>query len=202
MADIVKTRNFEGILYPENMLEDWKEQIDHKIQLPYAYCIHDKDLQKDTEESRKTHVHLIISFPNTTTLNHAKNVMMRLSAPGKKCVGCVESIVYIRESYDYLIHDTEAAKKAGKYQYDVKERIEGNNFDIGSLEQLSLSDKNKILKHMINLIYLGEYTNFADFNFMIMNNFESTYFEVLRQNVTYISQIIKGMYHKAESKRK
>ena len=46
MAKIDKARFWTGVLYPENMREDWKEVIGDTLQYPYAYNQHSKD--KDT----------------------------------------------------------------------------------------------------------------------------------------------------------
>ena len=122
MAKIDKARFWTGVLYPENMREDWKEVIGDTLQYPYAYCQHSQD--KDSKsEHRKDHVHLIVAFPNTTTYKHALNVMDLLSAEGKKAINKCEAVVGIRNVYDYLIHDTEDCRKKGKEQYDPSERI-------------------------------------------------------------------------------
>ena len=113
MAKIDKARFWTGVLYPENMREDWKEVIGDTLQYPYAYCQHSQD--KDSKsEHRKDHVHLIVAFPNTTTYKHALNVMDLLSAEGKKAINKCEAVVGIRNVYDYLIHDTEDCRKKGK----------------------------------------------------------------------------------------
>ena len=43
MAKIDKARFWTGVLYPENMREDWKEVIGDTLQYPYAYCQHSQD---------------------------------------------------------------------------------------------------------------------------------------------------------------
>ena len=97
MAKIDKARFWTGVLYPENMREDWKEVIGDTLQYPYAYCQHSQD--KDSKsEHRKDHVHLIVAFPNTTTYKHALNVMDLLSAEGKKAINKCEAVVGIRMS--------------------------------------------------------------------------------------------------------
>lgn len=147
MAKIDKARFWTGVLYPENMREDWKEVIGDTLQYPYAYCQHFQD--KDSKsEHRKDHVHLIVAFPNTTTYKHALNVMDLLSAEGKKAINKCEAVVGIRNVYDYLIHDTEDCRKKGKEQYDPSERITGNNFDIGAYEQLGTAEKNEMFLEM------------------------------------------------------
>ena len=42
-AGETKVKLWEGICYPENMLDDWQEEIDDILQVPFAYAIHDID---------------------------------------------------------------------------------------------------------------------------------------------------------------
>ena len=145
MSGIDKCKYWVGVLYPENMLPDWENEIGDIVQVPFSYCIHDAD-KDGKEEERKKHVHIILVFPNTTTKNHAKNVFALLSAPGKNAFSNIKAIINIRGMYNYLIHDTETAKKQGKKLYDVSCRVNGNNFDIGAYEQLGVQEKNDMCK--------------------------------------------------------
>ena len=146
---INKARYWQAVMYPENMVEGWQDRIADIVQVPFAYCVHSEavsythlDVYKrqhseDTDEKsehRKDHIHLIIVFPNTTTYKHAMSVFGLL---GDKALNTCEACVNIRHCYDYLIHDTESCRKAGKHEYDPSERITGNNFDIGAYEQIS-----------------------------------------------------------------
>lgn len=81
-----KGRYWWAVLYPENMVEDWEKNIDDILQIPYEYCIHDKDIVNDPDEQRKVHVHIILAFANSTTYKHAFNTFDRLSACGKKAL--------------------------------------------------------------------------------------------------------------------
>ena len=87
-----------------------------------------------------------------TTRKAIINVLNRLSADGKKCCSSAEPINNIRHAYDYLIHDTASCRKKGKELYPVEARIEGNNFDIGQLEQLSTKDKQDMLFELVGFI--------------------------------------------------
>ena len=157
-----KARYYWAVLYPENMRDSWQDDIDLLLQVPYAYCIHDKDYLSDiflpdnlkctAGSERKEHVHLILAFANTTTRNHALEVFKALYAPGKVAIpgNFIQSIFNIRKAFDYLIHDTDDARKKHKYQYSKDERIMGNCFDIGAYEQLSITFKNMQIKiHII-----------------------------------------------------
>ena len=148
-----KARYWWAVLYPENMIPDWQQQIDDLLQLPYEYCIHDKDIVNDPDEQRKVHVHLIIAFPNTTTYKNAFNTFDRLSAEGKSSLNKCEQIISIEYAHKYLIHDTDKCREKNKYLYAQEERISGNLFDIGAYVQLSKSEETEIFNDIVDTIY-------------------------------------------------
>lgn len=193
MAD--KTKYWVGILYPENMIKNWKEELGDLLQLPYAYCVHDKDLDNDGDD-RKVHVHLILTFPNTTTYNHAYKVFSKLNENGRVSVNKIEMIINIRHMYDYLIHDTDDCRKKGKHLYNIKERVTGNNFDIGFYEQLSMAEKNKMLQELCNLIVQENFTNFIDFYMHVLSNYDDIYFDIIKGYSGFLERLTKGNYQK------
>ena len=157
-----KARYWWAVLYPENMIPEWKEQIDDLLQLPYEYCIHDKDIVNDPDEQRKVHLHLIIAFPNTTTYNNAFNTFDRLSAEGKKALNKCEQIISIEYAHKYLIHDTDKCRDKNKHIYDQGERISGNLFDIGAYVQLSRTEEQEIFNDIVDCIYECCFESFID----------------------------------------
>lgn len=186
-----KNRYWSGVLYPENMVEDWQDLIGDILQLPYAYCIHSADTDSKSEH-RKDHVHLIIVFNNTTTYNHALFVFKRL---GENSINTCKSIISIRSMYDYLIHDTETCRKLGKELYESSCRITGNNFDIGSYEQVSLAEKNEVCKELCKLIISENFIYFNEFYMYVCSNFDDgVYFDVLKSHSGLMERIIKGNY--------
>lgn len=197
MSEITKGRYWVGVLYPENMIEGWQDKIDELLQIPFAYCIHDKD-NIGTEEERKVHVHLFIVFSNTTTKKHAMNVFNVLSASGKSCLSSCQAVLHPRNQYEYLTHNTDKARKDGKHQYDKSERIEGNNFDIGAYEQLGLADRNRICKDLCQLITDNDICNFADFYLIVMSTYgdDSSYFDVLKSYSGLFERLTKGNYQR------
>ena len=198
------SRYFLAVTYPENMIEGWEEECGDILGIPYAYCVHDKDhlaeykpKQKETKERmRKVHVHWILVFTNTTTYNHALTIINKLSIDGKRCCNKVEVPADIRNSYEYLIHNTKAAKNQKKFRYDESDRILGNNFDIGSYEQLSLADKKKIRSELIAVIRENGFFNFADFYDFVMDNFDDKYLDVIASNNCFFDRYLNGMYQR------
>lgn len=201
MAKIDKARFWTGVLYPENMREDWEVAIGDIVQYPYAYCKHTQD--KDTKsEHRKDHVHLILAFPNTTTYKHAMSVFSLLSAEGKKALNKVEAVIGIRNVYDYLIHDTEACRKQGKELYSKDERITGNNFDIGAYEQLGTAEKNEMFIELSEAIRNNGFTNYMDFYCHVVDTYEDmNYVEVMRAHSGHFERLTRANHHKWEQGR-
>lgn len=198
---ITKARYWVGVLYPENMREDWENEIGDLLQLPYAYCVHDKDLDNDKDE-RKKHLHLIVVFPNTTTYKHALSVFEELSAAGKSCLNKIEAVINIRSKFNYLIHDTETCRKENKYLYDKSERIVGNNFDIGSYEQVSAQEKLDKAQELADLLMKNRFVDFGEFYMYVMSNFDNSYFEIIKTNSGFYERLTKSNYQAICRERK
>lgn len=127
---ILKSSRWSGILYPENMPDNWEDIIEDKLQLPACYIIH----QPEKDET-KVHVHIMIIFPDNTTKRHALNVLnlMSVDEVSSPCCSTVESILDIGSLYDYFIHNTKSCIRAGKIMYEPDQRVELNGFDIRHL---------------------------------------------------------------------
>lgn len=190
---INKARYWCGVLYPENMREDWQEEIDDLLQLPYAYCVHDLDTDSKSEH-RKTHVHLIIVFPNTTTQKHAMSVFDQLSSAGRIALNTIQAVISIRSMYDYLIHDTEGCRKKDKYIYPRSARITGNNFDIGSYEQRSSAEKLDMSKELADILMQQRFIDFGEFYMYVMSNYDDSYFEILKTNSGFYERLTKSNF--------
>ena len=189
-----KAKYWWAVLYPESMLNDWENNISDLVQVPFSYCVHNKDLVEDSEE-RKTHVHLILVFPNTTTYNHALSVFQELQP---NC-GICKRIINIRQAYDYLIHNTDDCIKKGKYQYSDSDRICGNNFDIGAYQQLGVEEKHKMLDQLIDFIVDNGFTNMIDFRIGMNSVFPDEYKELLYGYHGLLECFCKGNYLKSRS---
>ena len=190
---INKARYWWAVLWLENLPKGWQIALADLIQLPFAYVIHDKDLDKEGD-NRKPHIHLIIAFPNTTTYKHAMEVF-RLIA-GDKAVNTCQAIVNIRHAYNYLIHDTDSCRDAGKHQYDARERVCGNGFDIGFYEQVSQQDKQAKLREILDFTRDNMLTNMAEFwdAFSVAYPDDPLAFEVFTSYNSLIDRLCTGNY--------
>lgn len=198
-----KARYWVAVGYPENMRPDWEDTISEVLELPYCYCVHDKDKLEVTkeEEDRKVHVHIIIAFTNTTTGRHALEIFRRLNAPGKNAFPTAFPVASIRHKYDYLIHRTEKAQRQGKYQYEPSERKTGNNFDIGSYEQISLEDKKKMRRELGRLICERGFTTYLDLYEYVISNMDAEFEDVLCSWSGHFERLTKGNFHRRQCER-
>lgn len=195
--DYGKNRQWTAVLYNENMLNGWHEDLDTLVQLPYAYCVHDKGLALESGEHRKVHTHMILVWPAPTTYKHACEVFNRLSAPGKTAFSKIEPVYSARQMYDYLIHDTADCRKKGKYLFSPEERKTGNNYDIGAYEQVSQQDKNEMFDKLTDMVLAYEITNYADFVVRSRIDFgqeQELVRDVIRAWSGYFDRLIKGVY--------
>lgn len=193
----VHARYWQAVGYNENFVENWQDVISEKFQVPFAYCVHDKDVDKSGDK-RKTHTHIIIAFPNTTTQKTALAVFKTIEKDGCSAYpnDVIQQVFNIRNAYDYLRHDTDDCRKKGKYQYALNERVTGNNFDIGNFEQLSQADKIRMRKELAQDILDNGYTNFSDFFMNVLSNYEDDYFEVCSSYSGFFERLTKGNFQK------
>lgn len=189
---INKARYWLGVLYPENMIEDWDTKCGDILQVPFAYCVHDSDHNIDGED-RKTHVHFVLVFANTTTYKHALSVFKLL---GENAINTCEAAVNIKHAYNYLIHDTETCRKLGKFQYPATSRIEGNNFDIGAYEQITQEEKNEMLREMLDFCVDHSLKDITSFYMIYPKITDPRYFDVFKTYGSLIERICKGNHHR------
>lgn len=200
MADKEKARYWTAVLYPENMIDNWQDEIGDILQLPYAYCTHDKDIDAEGNQM-KTHVHLLYCFNNSTTYRNALNVVKGLEKPGQTAVNKIERVINIKHMYNYLIHDTEDCRKKKKHLYSPEERITGNGFDIGAFEQLGTAEKGSMARELCDIALNEGFTNFADFYAYVVEHKPAEYFSVMASFGFIIERIIKGNWQRMVSEQ-
>lgn len=194
---INKSRYWQVVLWNENLIKDWEEKIGEILQLPYAYCVHDKDKESDGSP-RKLHTHLIVVHPNTTTYKHALNIFKLL---GTEACNTCQAVLNIRFAYDYLIHDTEDCKKKKKFLYEPSERAIGNNFDIGIYEQIGAKEKLDMAKEIADFIIGNNIENIADLYILLTSNFEPKYLEIFSSKNAMFERLCRGLYLKNHPKK-
>ena len=195
-----KYRYAECILYPENMIDDWESVIDDKLQLPFAYCLHDKDKEKDGSEV-KPHIHIILVHNNTVALSFFKKwVNSRLSKPDCICCSTCEPILNMDKSVKYLIHDTDKAREEGKFQYPESARRFGNNFDLHHYLQIDENEKLYITQVIAQHILDYNIMDLTSVHQWILSQGDK-YYSVFVSRSAYFDRLASGNWKKWERKK-
>ena len=131
-----------------------KEQLDmvlgHLDVKNYAYILHDKDTKEDgSGELKKPHYHFLIQLAHKQ-----RGSWFKMFASDDLGIIFAEPSYAPQGAYDYLIHDTAPARKAGKYQYCPSERIS----TIEAFEEVNEEDEHQVLLDDIRALKRKEIT--------------------------------------------
>lgn len=197
MSTKEKARYWVALMYPENMVDNWEDNISNLLQVPFCYCIHDRDVCSDGSV-RKAHVHIMIVWGNTTTYKSALNCFKRLEKAGCSAIpnDKIEVVQNVRFMYNYLIHDTDDSRKKCKFLYPASSRISGNGFDIGAFEQLSIIDCERILDELEKILISKPYLNYGSFYRDIKSDpaLDKEYSVIARKNHGFLEALCRGFY--------
>lgn len=94
------------------------------------------------------------------------------------------------------------ADAKAKREADECGRIEGNNFDIGQLEQLSTKDKQDMLFELVGFIMCERFETINDFTAAALREFPEQYREIIVGYNSILERYCRGNYLNAERKRK
>lgn len=106
---------WSGTCYHKEQLEMIITSIDVQS---YAYILHDKDKQENSDELKKPHYHFLVHFQR-----NQRGAWFKAFSTDDMGQVFYERCSIPKSAFDYLIHDTPACKKAGKHLYDTSERI-------------------------------------------------------------------------------
>lgn len=193
MAQKDKVRFWVGICWLDSMLPDWQQRLDLTLQIPYVYCIHDQDTTPHGD-LKKPHVHIMVSYGNTTTANCIFSMLNDLSATGCICCNRVFKVRGVKYMYNYLIHDTAQARKDGKHLYPASSRVTGLGWDTEAFNQLQQLDKYKVLMELHDDIKASNITTFIGLYEYIMHHYDLSYFEIFLTYSAHFDRLVKSQY--------
>lgn len=185
MLKNIKARYWASVGYPESLPENWKEKL-RETGLQVAISpLHDKDLNPDGEE-KKIHYHFIFAYDGPTTYNNVKNLCdeFNMTIPIK-----LESI---RGMYRYHIH----LDNPEKYQYDDRDRILLNGFDSNSVNELTKTEVNKIVKQILTFIIENDIIEYSDLLQILLENDETNMLDVATNRTLLFDGFIRSRRNK------
>jgi len=169
-----KKRFHTFIIYPESLPDDWKEILSG-FRLPMAISpLHDKDevdeknltdeqkelIKKGEKVYKKAHYHVIYVSKNPVTTDAVRKRLQR--ALGKDSVNLVQLVDNLFGMYEYLTHESETAKKAGKHVYDSKDIMLLNDFRIENYDALSPEEAKDISIRLVDIVVDNDIMNMRE----------------------------------------
>ena len=188
---MTKGRNWAFVVYPESLPDNWQDIV-LETGLPMAFSpLHDKDINP-TGEIKKPHYHVICYYENTTTQKNVKeNVTDRLNGtiPIK-----LESMVGM---YRYHLH----LDNPEKYQYDDRNRMFFNGFDVNKVDSLTYTEIGKILLELQTLIRTEHILEYADLLDILQDNEMLNALDVARNHTLFLNTYITSRRYKTRNEQ-
>ena len=182
----MKGRNWAFIMYPESMPIDWFDKLE-RTGLPFAISpLHDKDVNP-TGEPKKPHYHVICQYSNTTTQKNVKENVCDLvngTLPIK--------LENIKGMYRYHIH----YENPEKFQYDDRDRIFINGFDVGSVNSLTATEIDKLTTEILAFIDDNDIIEYSDLLYVFRINDLTNMLFVAKSHTILFNTYIKSKRHK------
>jgi hypothetical protein len=83
--------------------------------------------------------------------------------------------------------------------YNKSERIEGNGFDIGLYEQVSVDEQEEMIDNMSDDIMECGLTNFYEAFAYVKSNYDKEYVRLFRKHSGFFERLTRGLYHHYET---
>lgn len=179
MVKNVKKRNWAFVLYPESAPKNWKDLlIETGLQIAIS-PLHDKDLNADNEE-KKAHYHIILVYDGPTTYNNVRQLTESLGQP------IPQPLEQVRGYYRYLTHKDNPEK----YQYDEKDILTFNGFNIKDFVELTSSEIISIKKQIQSFIRDNEILEYSILMDTLLDNEMNNLYEVASNNTYFFDKYI------------
>jgi len=154
-----RTRNWLVIFYPDDLPEDWKEQVD-QLQCRWIESpLHDKDFNPDGTP-KKIHYHTLFMFDSIK--NHEQMILMLKGVFGESETGSIIGVALPLPASDrcgsvrYMAH-LDHPRKA---QYDVTDIVGHNGADPAEILRYSITET---LEKMIAIEEFIEENNITEY---------------------------------------
>lgn len=184
-----RARNWSWIVYPESAPENWRTLLDEMGEKWIESPLHDKDVNETTNEMKKAHWHIIISFANKKSYKQMVEISKLLNAPEPK------SIANLQGAVQYLWH----RNNPEKYQYNKSDVVAHNGFryrqyltDIGV-------DTDTILQEIIQWVQETGCSEYGDLvNYSVLEKFDD-WFPTVRSQTIFLTAYLRSNRHKPKN---
>lgn len=178
-----KSRTWACIMYADSVPADWEDKL-RMIGVAFAVSpLHDKDVTQ-TGVLKKPHWHVILHWPGgSTTYKTAEDIargVLRGTIP--------IPLVSPRGYYRYFCH-LDNPKKA---QYDEKDIITGNGFDVGDFLELTAQEKAEIRMKILELIITCDMSEYWELVVYAMYNLTRAEMDFIATNTLFFTAALRS----------
>lgn len=145
-------RNWAFIVYPESVLNNYRDILDDLHIQWVESPLHEFDLNPDGE-TKKPHIHIVLSFEGKKSFDHVLDIAKSVNGSNPIKVESIRG--YVR----YLIH----IDNPEKYQYPYQEIIGHGGFDFEQYFSYSNKQRYRIIADMMDFIEQNHITEFVSF---------------------------------------
>ena len=178
-----KAQTWAFIIYRESVIGDYEARL-RMLGVQFALSPwHDADKDKGGTP-KKEHRHGMLHWPGGATTYKTAAAITRDVLKGTIPIPLVSPRGY----YRYFTH----LDNPEKAQYDEKDIITGNGFDIGEFLQLTAKEKNDLAKMLVEEIIKQDITEYWDLVVYSMYNMDSAAFEFVRTNTMFLQGAIRS----------
>jgi len=202
-----RTRNWTVIFYPEDLPENWQEQVDSLLVRWIESPLHDSDFNDDGTP-KKPHVHTLFMFESVKTSEQVRELFRRLfgasesgSTVGVANIGDQSAVSDRGAVVRYMAHLDHPTKA----QYSVEDIVGHNGADPLEIMRFSLTETLQKMIQVEELIDKLEITEYSDLCRLLRNNSLDLYQLVVTRNTvhfrTYVTsnrEKLKGLKGSAE----
>lgn len=154
MAKEKRSNKWAFLLYQESAPRNYLDILE-EMHIPFVLSPwHDKDVNKETGEFKKSHKHGALFFDSLKSYTQVSELLIeKLNTPAH-----VEMVMSPKGMYDYFIH----AENPEKTLYDIEDIESGCGFELDKF--LISNNHGEFLSNIIDII---EENNFTEFNKLV-----------------------------------
>ncbi|MFT8927804.1 MAG: replication protein [Sporolactobacillus sp.] len=147
-----RSNKWAFLLYKDSAPENYLEVLEH-MHVPFILSPwHDKDVNSETGELKKSHKHGALFFDSLKSYSQVSGLISeKLNAPSH-----VETVMSPKGMYDYFTH----AENPNKMSYRIEDIESGCGFELEKfvIEQ----DEEAFMNEVIDIIEVNNFTEFED----------------------------------------
>ena len=181
-----KSRTWACIMYQDSAPADWEDRL-RMIGVSFAVSpLHDKDVTQ-AGAPKKPHWHVILDWPGGSTTYQVAQGITRGVLKGTIPIPLVSPRGYFR----YFTH----LDNPNKAQYDRKDIITGNGFDIGDFLELTSQEKAEIRFKLLQFVTSADIVEYWDLITYAMYNEDAATLDYICSNTTFWTAALRSRRH-------